>query len=136
MYFGLSKVIWQFRPKIEINDTFRDLSRHRGKNHNEVMNSHVTTCKILMFSKHLRTLPPNLRSPGICRNRGLYLFQVPSDIEIARAQDPKDISQLAEEIGLHSCEFSCYGKTKAKISTEVLDRLKHVKDGKYIVVAG
>lgn len=91
---------------------------------NTVLSAERYVNKLMQPSWHLRTLPLNLLSP------------VPSDIEIARAQDPKDISQLAEEIGLHSCEFSCYGKTKAKISTEVLDRLKHVKDGKYIVVAG
>ncbi|XP_053613814.1 C-1-tetrahydrofolate synthase, cytoplasmic isoform X2 [Plodia interpunctella] len=60
----------------------------------------------------------------------------PSDIEIARSQKPKDIAELAHEIGLYPNEVSQYGRTKAKISLSVLDRLKDQRDGKYIVVAG
>ncbi|XP_034834085.1 C-1-tetrahydrofolate synthase, cytoplasmic isoform X1 [Maniola hyperantus] len=60
----------------------------------------------------------------------------PSDIEIARSQKPKHISQLAEEIGLFPNEVSQYGNTKAKISLSVLDRLRDQRGGKYIVVAG
>lgn len=61
---------------------------------------------------------------------------VPSDIEISRAQEPKNIIQLAEEIGLYPKEVSPYGSKKAKISLSVLSRLNHQKDGKYVVVAG
>lgn len=60
----------------------------------------------------------------------------PSDITIARSQKPKDISELAAEIGLYTNEVSQYGRTKAKISLSVLDRLKNQQSGKYIVVAG
>ncbi|KAM3962554.1 LOW QUALITY PROTEIN: pug C-1-tetrahydrofolate synthase, cytoplasmic [Aphomia sociella] len=60
----------------------------------------------------------------------------PSDIVIARSQTPKDISELAQEIGLFPSEVSQYGRTKAKISLSVLDRLKDQRGGKYIVVAG
>ncbi|CAG4957702.1 unnamed protein product [Colias eurytheme] len=60
----------------------------------------------------------------------------PSDIVIARSQKPKDISKLAEELGLFPSEISQYGHTKAKISLSVLDRLKDQRGGKYIVVAG
>ncbi|XP_072929911.1 C-1-tetrahydrofolate synthase, cytoplasmic isoform X1 [Epargyreus clarus] len=60
----------------------------------------------------------------------------PSDIVIARSQKPKDISQLAHEIGLFPGEVSQYGNTKAKISLSVLDRLNDQPNGKYIVVAG
>lgn len=59
-----------------------------------------------------------------------------SDIEIARAQIPKDISYLAHEIGLLPKEISLYGNKKAKISLSVLKRLFNQKDGKYVVVAG
>ncbi|XP_058457077.1 C-1-tetrahydrofolate synthase, cytoplasmic isoform X2 [Malaya genurostris] len=64
------------------------------------------------------------------------LAQVPSDIEIARLQTPKNISLLASEIGLIPSEVSLYGDKKAKISLKVLDRLKNEADGKYVVVAG
>merc|ERR1719490_362737 len=38
------------------------------------------------------------------------LEKVPSDIEVARAQTPKDISMLAHEIGLLPSEVDLYGK--------------------------
>lgn len=61
---------------------------------------------------------------------------VPSDISIARAQEPKDISQLASEIGLLSNEFHSYGTKKAKVSLNTLRRLQNKSDGNYVVVAG
>ncbi|KAF9227925.1 FTHFS-domain-containing protein [Gyrodon lividus] len=64
------------------------------------------------------------------------LAKVPSDIEIAMAQTPKPVVQLAQEIGLLPDELESYGKYKAKVELSVLDRLTHRKDGKYIVVAG
>ncbi|CAB3249094.1 unnamed protein product [Arctia plantaginis] len=60
----------------------------------------------------------------------------PSDIVIARSQKPKDISELAHEIGLFPNEVSQYGRTKAKISLSVLERFRNTRGGKYIVVAG
>lgn len=64
------------------------------------------------------------------------LEKVPSDLDIARAQTPKPITQLAHEIGLFPAELESYGKYKAKVELSVLDRLAHRKDGKYIVIAG
>ncbi|KAG6866919.1 hypothetical protein C0991_003834 [Blastosporella zonata] len=64
------------------------------------------------------------------------LEKVPSDLEIARAQTPKPVTQLAHEIGLLPDELESYGKYKAKVDLSVLDRLAHRKDGKYIVIAG
>ncbi|XP_076066035.1 pug C-1-tetrahydrofolate synthase, cytoplasmic isoform X2 [Oratosquilla oratoria] len=64
------------------------------------------------------------------------LEKVPSDIEIARAQTPKDILELAQEIGLQESEVDLYGKKKAKVSLSVLQRLQAQKNGKYVVVAG
>ncbi|XP_030373652.1 C-1-tetrahydrofolate synthase, cytoplasmic [Scaptodrosophila lebanonensis] len=61
---------------------------------------------------------------------------VPSDIEIARAQKPKDIALLAKEIGLQASEVSLYGNKKAKISLNVLERLADRESGSYVVVAG
>jgi methylenetetrahydrofolate dehydrogenase (NADP+)/methenyltetrahydrofolate cyclohydrolase/formyltetrahydrofolate synthetase len=62
--------------------------------------------------------------------------KVPSDIEIASAQTPKNITTLAREIGLLQTEVENYGKYKAKVELSVLDRLNHRKDGKYIVISG
>lgn len=64
------------------------------------------------------------------------LDKVPSDIEVARAQTPKPISQVAREIGLLSTELEPYGDVKAKVDLSVLQRLAHRRNGKYVVVAG
>ncbi|KAM4633069.1 monofunctional C1-tetrahydrofolate synthase, mitochondrial [Polymixia lowei] len=64
------------------------------------------------------------------------LTPVPSDIEISRAQVPKPVEQLAEEIGLLPEELEAYGRTKAKVRLSLLDRLQAQPDGKYVLVAG
>lgn len=64
------------------------------------------------------------------------LSPVPSDIEISRAQAPKPISQLAQEIGLLPEELEAYGNTKAKVHLSLLNRLQHQPDGRYVLVAG
>ncbi|WVO21306.1 uncharacterized protein IAS62_002614 [Cryptococcus decagattii] len=75
-------------------------------------------------AKHLIPLPLEIKE------------KVPSDIEIAVAQTPKPVTEIADEIGVHPDEVESYGRYKAKIELSVLDRLKARKDGKYIVVAG
>uniref|UniRef100_UPI0037E87491 monofunctional C1-tetrahydrofolate synthase, mitochondrial n=1 Tax=Semicossyphus pulcher TaxID=241346 RepID=UPI0037E87491 len=64
------------------------------------------------------------------------LTPVPSDIEISRAQTPKPVNQLAEEIGLLPEELEAYGRSKAKVRLSLLDRLHTQPDGKYVLVAG
>ncbi|KAF8582663.1 FTHFS-domain-containing protein [Ramaria rubella] len=64
------------------------------------------------------------------------LPKVPSDIEIAQAQTPKPVADLALELGLRPNELESYGKYKAKVELSVLERLAHRKDGKYIVISG
>jgi formyltetrahydrofolate synthetase len=59
---------------------------------------------------------------------------VPSDIEIAQEATLKPITLIAEELGLLPNEIEQYGDTKAKVRLEVLQRLHHVPDGKYIDV--
>ncbi|XP_044265434.1 C-1-tetrahydrofolate synthase, cytoplasmic-like [Tribolium madens] len=61
---------------------------------------------------------------------------VPSDIKIARSQQPKNILELANEIGLQPNEVLPYGTTKAKISLSVLDRLQDEQNAKYVIVVG
>ncbi|KAL2219408.1 putative C1 tetrahydrofolate synthase [Thermoascus aurantiacus ATCC 26904] len=75
-------------------------------------------------NRHITPLPLKLARP------------VPSDIAISRAQRPKPITQLAEEIGIAPHELEPYGHTKAKISLSVLDRLAHRRNGRYILVCG
>uniref|UniRef100_A0A3Q3DNB4 formate--tetrahydrofolate ligase n=1 Tax=Hippocampus comes TaxID=109280 RepID=A0A3Q3DNB4_HIPCM len=64
------------------------------------------------------------------------LTPVPSDIEISRAQTPKAVDQLAEEIGLLPEELEAYGRSKAKVRLSLLDRLRAQPDGRYVLVAG
>ncbi|WKY11894.1 hypothetical protein Q1695_003456 [Nippostrongylus brasiliensis] len=73
---------------------------------------------------NIQYLTPKLQDP------------VPSDIAISRSQPPKNVEQLAQEIGILPDELDPYGRKKAKVSLDVLKRLNHVKDGKYVVVAG
>ncbi|KAG9091943.1 tetrahydrofolate synthase [Ceratobasidium sp. 370] len=61
---------------------------------------------------------------------------VPSDIEIAMAQTPKTIADLAKEIGIRPGELESYGRYKAKVELSILDRLAYRKNGKYVVVSG
>jgi methylenetetrahydrofolate dehydrogenase (NADP+)/methenyltetrahydrofolate cyclohydrolase/formyltetrahydrofolate synthetase len=61
---------------------------------------------------------------------------VPSDIDIAMAQTPKPITQVAKELGLYASEFDSYGTYKAKVSLDVLDRLSNRNNGNYVVVTG
>src|SRR5580704_8238943 len=62
------------------------------------------------------------------------LASVPSDIEIAQAATPITIDKIATEAGILPDELELYGKTKAKVHLSIRDRLKNVKNGKYIVV--
>ncbi|KAJ1660690.1 tetrahydrofolate synthase [Dispira simplex] len=64
------------------------------------------------------------------------LSPVPSDIDIAMAQTPKPIAELAEELQIAPHEYDLYGKYKAKVKLDILDRLAHRRNGKYIIVAG
>ena len=64
------------------------------------------------------------------------LTPVPSDIEIAQAQQPniKTVTKIAEEVGILPEELELYGNYKAKVNLSILKRLKDVPDGKYIDV--
>ncbi|ODQ68348.1 C1-THFS protein [Nadsonia fulvescens var. elongata DSM 6958] len=64
------------------------------------------------------------------------LKPVPSDFEISRAQHPKHITDIAHEIGITDHELEQHGPYKAKVSLNILDRLKSRKNGKYILVGG
>ncbi|KAG8322408.1 hypothetical protein J6590_022860 [Homalodisca vitripennis] len=91
---------------------------------NTVISAQRTAKALLEARWNINHLPLSLHSP------------VPSDIEIAKAQEPKDIQQLGRELGLAPGEILPYGSKKAKVTLSVLDRLKNRTNGKYIVVAG
>lgn len=58
-----------------------------------------------------------------------------SDLQIAREATLRPIQQIGTEAGLLPEEIENYGHYKAKVSLDVLKRLKDEKDGKLIVVS-
>jgi formyltetrahydrofolate synthetase len=60
--------------------------------------------------------------------------QMPSSLEIAQEAELRAIADIAEGAGLEPDEYDLYGKYKAKVSLEVLERLKDRPDGKLICV--
>ena len=59
---------------------------------------------------------------------------VPSDIEIAQAATLKPIVEIAKSVGLTEDDLDLYGKYKAKVHLNVLDRLQDRPNGKYVDV--
>lgn len=57
-----------------------------------------------------------------------------SDIEIAQQAQLKPIDEVAAQIGISADELEFYGKYKAKLSDELMQRLKDEPDGKLILV--
>jgi formate--tetrahydrofolate ligase len=57
-----------------------------------------------------------------------------SDIEIAQEAKMKPIVEIAESIGLNEDDLELYGKYKAKVKLEVLDRLKDRPNARYVDV--
>lgn len=75
-------------------------------------------------SRKIMPLPLKLQDP------------VPSDIAVSRSQTPKNITRIANEIGIAPGELEPYGAYKAKVDLSLLKRLEHRNNGKYIVVTG
>ena len=75
-------------------------------------------------ARHINPLPLKLERP------------VPSDIAVSRAQHPKPITQVAQEVGILQHELEPYGAYKAKVDLDLLQRLEHRRNGRYILVAG
>ncbi|PPA71209.1 formate--tetrahydrofolate ligase [Jeotgalibacillus proteolyticus] len=59
---------------------------------------------------------------------------VPSDIEIAQQSSMQPIELIANGIGLKNDDIEQYGKYKAKISFEAIERVKTAQNGKLILV--
>eukprot|EP00028_Trichosphaerium_sp_Am-I-7-wt_P007710 CAMPEP_0168514348 /NCGR_PEP_ID=MMETSP0405-20121227/4053_1 /TAXON_ID=498012 /ORGANISM="Trichosphaerium sp, Strain Am-I-7 wt" /LENGTH=642 /DNA_ID=CAMNT_0008533451 /DNA_START=273 /DNA_END=2201 /DNA_ORIENTATION=+ len=60
----------------------------------------------------------------------------PHDLVISHSVKPLPITDITSALGLLDDEVEQYGKLKAKVSLSVLDRLKDVKNGHYVVVTG
>lgn len=59
---------------------------------------------------------------------------VPSDIDIAQAADLRPIKEIAAKIGLTEDDMDLYGKFKAKVHLDILEKLADRPQGKYIDV--
>ncbi|BDE09290.1 formate--tetrahydrofolate ligase [Lactococcus cremoris] len=57
-----------------------------------------------------------------------------TDIEIAQAAEIQPITKIAEKIGLYFDDIELYGKYKAKIPLEVLEKFDEQNDGKLVLV--
>lgn len=57
-----------------------------------------------------------------------------TDIQIAQDAVMKPIAEVAEQIGITADELELYGKYKAKISDDYMERIKDNPDGKLILV--
>lgn len=57
-----------------------------------------------------------------------------SDIQIAQEATMKEITEIAEKIGLKEDELELYGKYKAKVKLDVLKRLSDNSDSKLVLV--
>ena len=57
-----------------------------------------------------------------------------SDIEIAQAAHPRPIQEVAQDCGLLENELELYGRYKAKVCLQALDRLACEPDGKLVLV--
>lgn len=57
-----------------------------------------------------------------------------TDVEIAQSAKMKPISEIAKKVGLEDDDLELYGKYKAKIALEAINRLEKNPDGKLILV--
>lgn len=60
--------------------------------------------------------------------------EVKSDIEIAMEAKMRPIKEVAASIGVDEDDLELYGKYKAKLSDEYLEKIKNNKDGKLVLV--
>jgi len=59
---------------------------------------------------------------------------VKSDIQIAQEAEMKEITEIAEKIGLKEDDLELYGKYKAKVKLDVLERLSDNSESKLVLV--
>lgn len=76
---------------------------------------------------------------NICYNKFIICFflggkPMLSDIEIAQGAKMLPIKEVAASVGISEDDLEFYGKYKAKLSEELIDRVKDRPDGKLILV--
>lgn len=76
----------------------------------------------------------NVSVPAAFDARSHISQSMTPELEIARQARLKPIVSLASELGIRDDEIELYGKYKAKLSLDLLARLKDKPNGKYVVV--
>ncbi|HXV98932.1 MAG TPA: formate--tetrahydrofolate ligase [Anaerolineae bacterium] len=61
-------------------------------------------------------------------------MSIPSDLQIAQAATTKPILEIAASLGLTEDDLDLYGKYKAKVHLDVLEKFKDQPQGKYVDV--
>lgn len=61
-------------------------------------------------------------------------FDMLTDVEIAQSAKMEPITKIAQKVGLEEDDLELYGKYKAKISLEAINRLKNNENGKLVLV--
>lgn len=84
----------------------------------------ATTYFDKLKARHITPLPLKVKSPP------------PADIVISRAQHPKQITRIAQEVGILPHELEPYGAYKAKVDLSLLKRLDYRRNGRYVLVGG
>ncbi|GAB4157682.1 MAG: formate--tetrahydrofolate ligase [Candidatus Promineifilaceae bacterium] len=62
------------------------------------------------------------------------IHPVPSDLDIAQAATVRPIMEVAAELGLETDDLILFGRNKAKVHLDVLQKVSHRPKGKYIDV--
>lgn len=57
-----------------------------------------------------------------------------TDVQIAQSAQMKPIKEIAAQLGLKEDDLELYGKYKAKVSLETMEKVKENKDGKLVLV--
>jgi formate--tetrahydrofolate ligase len=57
-----------------------------------------------------------------------------TDLEIAQSAILRPILEIGSRLGIHAEELTLYGRDKAKVSSQVLDRLMTAPKGRYVLV--
>lgn len=57
-----------------------------------------------------------------------------TDLDIAQSVTPRPILEIGSQLGIRAEELTLYGRDKAKISPQILDRLDAAPQGRYVLV--
>ena len=96
---------------------------------------HDYICCVFLFTEQMRSsLFVPFRGQTSGQKKGEITMGYKTDIEIAQEAKMLHIREVAEKLGIAEDELELYGKYKAKLSDELIERVKDEPDGKLILV--